>query len=184
MKEELFFKALKFAAYRHRFSKTKNEEPYINHLISVSSLLYDTGAVHNTEVLTAALLHDILEKTNTKTAELEGAFGQKITSIVVELTDSGSESEKEKWEHQLKKIDMLSWEAKVIKLADKIENVSSIISSPPKGWDMDRRIVYIEWTEKIIHALQGTNLQLESYFEQLLEKQKRNNPMFDRLFSI
>ncbi len=181
-KSQLFFKALQFAAYRHRFSKTKNEEPYINHLINVCSLLVETGGISDSEILITGILHDILEKTNTKASELTVLFGEKITALILELSDLGSETEKEKWENQLKKIDKLNSGAKVIKLADKIENVRYILSYPPKGWDMERRIIYLDWSEKIINALRGTNIKLELYFDNLLATAKLNNPMISRSF--
>lgn len=170
-----FLEALEFAAYRHRFDKTKNDEPYINHVISVCRLISDTGEINDEEVLAAAALHDTIEKTGTKASEINFQFGEKVFQIVMEVTDHNTENETEKFQQQLQRVDTLSKQAKVIKLADKIANVKSLLSFPPEGWDIERRSLYINWADRIIMALKGTNDKLDTYYNELITDARKNN---------
>jgi len=169
---ESFLKALEFAAYRHRFDKSKNEEPYINHIIQVCVLLSTIGEVNDSETLVAAALHDILEKTSTKPNDISLHFGEDVCRLVMELSDQNFENEMERWHQQMEKVRNMSDKSKVIKLADKIANVESVITFPPVGWDIQRRTIYLEWSGKIISALRGTNEKLENYFDELMKAEQ------------
>src|SRR5271167_3932353 len=84
----LVFMALEFAAKKHRDQRRKdvNASPYINHPIAVGRVLCAAG-VDDPIVLSAALLHDTIEDTETTETELRHLFGDKIVSIVMEVTD-------------------------------------------------------------------------------------------------
>ena len=170
-----FIEALDFAAYRHRFDKTKNEEPYINHVISVCKLIAVTGEVSDEDILIAAALHDTVEKTGTKANEINYHFGDKVFQLVMEVTDHSGGNDTEKFQQQLQRVESLSSSARVIKLADKIANVKSLLSFPPEGWDLQKRSLYINWADRIITALKGTNQKLESYYDELIAEGRKNN---------
>lgn len=167
--------ALEFSAYRHRFDKTKNEEPFINHIISVCKLIADTGEESDTDLLMAAALHDTIEKTGTKGSELNMHFGEDVFQLVMEVTDHASGNETEKFQQQLQRVDSLSKKARLIKLADKIANVKELLSYPPEGWDLERRSLYINWADRIVTALRGTNEKLEAYYDELIAQGRKNN---------
>ena len=167
--------ALEFAAYRHRFDKSKNEEPYINHIIKVCTLLSVIGEVNEPDILAAAALHDLLEKTSTKPADIHIHFGDEVYNLVLELSDPNFANETERWQQQIKKADTMTYKAKVIKLADKIANVESILSFPPEGWDIQRRVIFFEYAEKLISALKGVNEKLENYFDELMKDARSNH---------
>src|SRR4029079_14733374 len=84
----LIVRALEFAANKHRDQRRKDAQasPYINHPIALANVLVHEGQVSDPTVLSAALLHDTVEDTQTTAAELRGAFGEKIASIVEEVT--------------------------------------------------------------------------------------------------
>ena len=66
------FKALQFATVKHASQRRKNPEvPYIIHPITVTKILIDAG-VEDQAILSAALLHDTVEDTQTTFEELEG----------------------------------------------------------------------------------------------------------------
>ena len=73
--ELLILRAIDFAARKHRDQRRKDEEasPYINHPIPVSLLLAEIGGISDPQVLSAAILHDTIEDTDTTPEELEGA---------------------------------------------------------------------------------------------------------------
>src|SRR5512141_784384 len=85
-------RALDFAAERHREQRRKGPggAPYVNHLIEVAALLANVGGVTDTEVLMAAVLHDVLEDTRTAAEEVEQRFGPRVREMVDQLSDDKS----------------------------------------------------------------------------------------------
>lgn len=84
-----FIQATAFAAAKHRNQRRKDAmaSPYINHPISLANVLANEGGVDDIDVLIAAVLHDTIEDTETTAEELHELFGEKITAIVLEVTD-------------------------------------------------------------------------------------------------
>ena len=82
----LLFKALAFSAEKHRTQKRKDidKSPYINHPIALANILAQRWVIDE-NVLCAAILHDTTEDTETTADELRKHFGEKITSIVLEV---------------------------------------------------------------------------------------------------
>ncbi|MDA3836740.1 MAG: HD domain-containing protein [Nanoarchaeota archaeon] len=124
--------AIQFAEQKHRDQKRKfSGEPYITHPISVATIIRDNKNSHRiTELITAAFLHDTLEDTNITEQELKKYFGEFVLSLVKELTTDENEMKKVgKTKYLADKMSnpnkMSSW-ALVIKLADRLDNVSDI----------------------------------------------------------
>ncbi|PJE81488.1 hypothetical protein COU58_02170 [Candidatus Pacearchaeota archaeon CG10_big_fil_rev_8_21_14_0_10_32_42] len=121
-----------FAKEKHKDQVRKFVgEPYFSHLENVSNIVKEYVQKENKEEMIAiALLHDILENTKTTEEELEKNFGNKIASIVKELTTDKTESEKiGKSEYLAKKLSdkrRVSDNALLIKLADRLDNVSDL----------------------------------------------------------
>jgi guanosine-3',5'-bis(diphosphate) 3'-pyrophosphohydrolase len=167
--DKLFIKALAFAADKHKNQRRKDEaaSPYINHPISLTNILVNEGEVNDINILVGAILHDTVEDTETSKEELQKEFGEKIASIVMEVTDDKSLPKEERKIKQIEHSAHISDEAKHIKLADKISNLRDIISSPPKDWSQERKNDYFEWAGKVIDQVRGTNSKLESIFDSL-----------------
>ncbi|NCC85098.1 MAG: bifunctional (p)ppGpp synthetase/guanosine-3',5'-bis(diphosphate) 3'-pyrophosphohydrolase, partial [Clostridia bacterium] len=89
---QLLVRAIAFASEKHSTQRRKDaaESPYINHPIALVDVLANEGNVTNIDTLCAAALHDTIEDTATTADELKSIFGEKITSIVLELTDEKS----------------------------------------------------------------------------------------------
>ena len=163
--------ALHFSAQKHRDQRRKGPEasPYINHAIEVAEILTRVGNVQSLSMLQAAVLHDTIEDTETTALELEQRFGRNVRRIVEEVTDDKSLPKQERKRLQVEHTPDLSPEAKLIKLADKICNVTDVIHSAPEGWSLDRRREYLEWTERVVSGCRGCSAQLESYYDDLLK---------------
>ena len=73
-------KACAFAEERHAGQVRYSGEPYCMHAFEVGRLLAEIGMP--TEVVTAGILHDTIEDTNTTVKELEKAFTKKIAFFV------------------------------------------------------------------------------------------------------
>ena len=59
-------------------------------------------------------------------------------------------------------------EAKKLKLADKICNITDIIHYPPHDWDNERKLKYLSWAEEVMDGLKGVNAALENHLSQLI----------------
>jgi len=165
----LILQAAAFAAHKHRDQRRKDHaaSPYINHPITLAEILSGLGGVRRADVLAAALLHDTLEDTETTPAELRAAFGPRITTIVEEVTDDKRLPKQERKELQVAHAAHISKSAKLVKLADKIANLSDIIASPPADWSLERRREYFDWAKRVIDQVRGTNPKLERRFDVL-----------------
>jgi len=160
-----------FAAHKHREQRRKGADasPYINHPIAVANLLASTGGVADVDVLCAAILHDTVEDTATTFDELEAEFGVMAAGIVREVTDDKSLDKQVRKQLQIEHARHLSREARLVKLADKICNLSDILASPP-DWPAQRKQEYFDWAAAVVAGLRGTNASLEEMFDALMHR--------------
>jgi guanosine-3',5'-bis(diphosphate) 3'-pyrophosphohydrolase len=165
----LIFKALAFSAEKHRTQKRKDidKSPYINHPIALANILAQRWVIDE-NVLCAAILHDTIEDTETTADELRKHFGEKITSIVLEVSDDKSLEKEERKQLQIDHAASLSKEAKLVKLADKIANITDIINTPPVGWSKERKQEYFAWSKAVVDNLRGVHQGLEGEFDDLI----------------
>lgn len=170
--------ALQFAAERHRFQHRKGAEqtPYINHPIAVAHELAKHGD-EDTDLLCAALLHDVIEDTTRNEQEIEklsaiilADFGENVLLPVMEVSDNKNLPIDERKELQVKMIANACNRARKIRIADKICNVRDLWEYPPKGWGIDRKIAYIKWSQRVVEQAQGVNASLEEAFVDVAEK--------------
>jgi (p)ppGpp synthase/HD superfamily hydrolase len=168
-------KALHFAATKHRGQRRKDVEasPYINHPIEVAELLARVGGVTDSIILQGAILHDTIEDTKTTPEELEEVFGAGVRRVVEEVTDDKSLPKAERKRLQIEHAPHLSERARQIKLADKISNVLGVTQAPPADWPLERRLEYLDWTERVVAGCRGCNSALESFYDQALAEGRR-----------
>ena len=126
---ERYKMALNYANEKYKGLKREvSYIPYIFHPRNVVSILrlsgYDDSIEHE-DLLISALLHDVLEETNAEVSEIEEVFGKRVAKIVSELTKP-EDLKKEDWLEGFKDY---SKEAKIVKLAERIANLSSMESS-------------------------------------------------------
>jgi (p)ppGpp synthase/HD superfamily hydrolase len=130
-------RAIQFAARKHHGQMRRETEPlpYITHPFSVALLVAEGGA--HDDLVTAALLHDTLEDTDTTHDELVAMFSE----LVAELVESVSEIKekngivlewKERKTDYLARLEWSSDEAVLIAVADKIDNIQSKLESYEK----------------------------------------------------
>jgi GTP diphosphokinase / guanosine-3',5'-bis(diphosphate) 3'-diphosphatase len=55
--------------------------------------------------------------------------------------------------------------AQVIKLADKISNLRSILFDPPAYWGYERKRKFFDWGKRVLDALSQPNPILKAEFE-------------------
>ncbi len=166
-------KALEYASHRHRTQKRKGTRniPFINHPIQVASLLANEGGETDPVLLTAAVLHDVIEDTVNSAEErtelmneISGIFGDEILALTMEVTDDKTLEKKVRKQLQVEHANNKSLRAKKLKIADKITNLRDIIIDPPGWWSNDRILEYISWAEQVFEGLKGVNPVLEDIF--------------------
>lgn len=167
-----FILALAFAAEKHQHQRRKDAKitPYINHPIALVNVLVNEGGVLSWDVLCAALLHDVIEDTETTEKELVEHFGKKIAAIVMELADDKALPKAERKLRQVQHAPAASHEAKLVKLADKICNLRDILTNPPSGWDLSRKQDYFAWSYAVVAGVRGANPKLEKVFDMTIQE--------------
>ena len=159
--------ALHFAANKHRDQRRKGAEasPYINHLIEAAEILTGVGGVSDLLTLQAAILHDTLEDTETTPEELDAIFGPEVRRIIEEVTDDKTLSSTARKQMQIDHAPQLSARAKMVKLADKIANIRSMLETPPTKWSLERKREYVNWSKRVVAGCRGSNEALERLFD-------------------
>lgn len=101
--------------------------PYIEHPLAVADLLAEHGFAD--EVLAAALLHDVVEESDTGVTEIGARFGESIGGLVDALTDEEEieDYERRKDVHRAQ-VEAAGPEALAIYAADKLANIRALRS--------------------------------------------------------
>lgn len=174
-----FLAALRFAAEKHREQRRKDPSrtPYINHPVAVIETLWSVGGVRDIVTLTAALLHDTIEDTQTLPEEISSHFGDEVLQLVLEVTDDKKLPKAMRKELQVQNAAKKSPRARQIKLADKINNLLDITYTPPEDWDAQRVREYLNWTERVINGLRGPNPALEAEYDRVLAQGRAKWPI-------
>lgn len=154
-------RARQYAVEAHEGQYRADGVPYSTHPEAVVGILREHG-IFDEEVLAAAYLHDVLEDTAITTDELAREFGGEIARLVEELTNplaSGASFE-EKNESLREMARRMSGRAKLVKIADRIHN----LSSKKPTWTNAKQQRYITATIALLMALQpvpteGTSLE-------------------------
>ena len=127
---EMIEKAYVFAARCHEGQLRRSGEPYIVHPLCVASYLVDLGL--DTACICAALLHDVVEDTDTSLDEIKAQFGEEVAELVNGVTKLGkisfSSVEEEQAENLRKMLLAMSKDIRVmlIKLCDRLHNMRTM----------------------------------------------------------
>lgn len=123
-----------FAAEAHKFQKRKSDgSSYICHPFRVMNILLDAGCL-DINTLKAALLHDVVEDTDVTLEEIKEKFGKTVSSIVSEVSNEKGLTKLQRKMNAVERCRKMSKSAKLVKLADKIDNCRDLIENPIAGW--------------------------------------------------
>ncbi|MHA2180855.1 MAG: HD domain-containing protein [Promethearchaeota archaeon] len=167
-----FWNAISFAFTGYGNLKRKSKDiPYVIHPIRITTILRAAGfnEFDHEDLMIAALFHDLLEDTNTNLNKIENQFGKKVGKIIVELTkpEGAKERKKDKW---LESFVSKSKEAKVIKLADRIDNLMDMRDI----WDAEKQRSYTDQAMIILNSCGDGDKQLALKLEDLIKKVTSN----------
>ena len=143
--------AKSFATIKHSSQTRRGGAPYISHPNAVADgVAKFKGSSKNIEkIKNAAYLHDTLEDTDTTYEELLQQFGKVTADMVAELTSDKEEIKKVgKTAYLQQKMARMSSYALVVKLVDRLHNLSDLKQSDPK-W----AIKYSLQTQEILNYL-------------------------------
>lgn len=131
---KLIKKAFYTSVEAHKDMRRRSGEPYIYHPLAVAQIVVEEIGLGTTGIV-AALLHDVVEDTDTSIEQIEGLFGKKVAKIIDGLTkisgrfEYGSSQQAENFRKMLL---TLSDDVRVIlvKLADRLHNMRTLDSMP------------------------------------------------------
>lgn len=160
--------AVYFSSVAHTDQRRKDsaKSPYINHPVEVMNILSRYG-VKDVDTLCAAVLHDTVEDTVVTEQDLVEKFGQNIAKIVMECSDDKSLPKEVRKQKQIEHADHISDSAKLVKLADKISNLSGLLTNPPTSWSEDEIKGYFFWALAVCRKLMGLNEKLDEHVASL-----------------
>jgi guanosine-3',5'-bis(diphosphate) 3'-pyrophosphohydrolase len=115
--------------------------PYVEHLLEALEVLVRGAEVTAPAVLSAAILHDVVEDTPATLADVEAGFGPEVTELVdwvtkPPATGAGRQAKRAARAAYLRRLRDAPREAVLVKLADRASNVQTLDRMPP---DFQRR---------------------------------------------
>jgi (p)ppGpp synthase/HD superfamily hydrolase len=126
-------RAAAFAHHKHGAQKRKyTGEPYVTHTRAVAHKLWLFG--FDEEVVAAGELHDTVEDTDTTLEEIAERFSERTALFVHQVTDQSKPSDGNRRIRKAIDRDHVAragYEGQSIKLADLIDNTSSITTYDP-----------------------------------------------------
>ena len=127
--KEKIIKAYKYAAEKHKNQFRKSGEPYIIHPLHVAYILAELGL--DTQTICAALLHDVVEDTDSTNEDIIELFGEGVAATVAGVTkisDIFKTIEEKQTANYKKLFAAMEKDIRVIilKLADRLHNISTL----------------------------------------------------------
>jgi (p)ppGpp synthase/HD superfamily hydrolase len=144
----------------HQRRKGAAEEPYINHLLEVASLVAEATDGKDPELVIAALLHDAIEDQEVPRGIIVEVWGEGIAKLVEEVTDDKALPKEDRKRKQVESASKKSDRAKILKLADKTSNLRAIAARPSPDWSVKRRLEYVAWARNVVKGLRGEAVQI------------------------
>lgn len=113
-------RAMDFAAAAHHGQWMEERETwFVAHPLRVALLVATEFGCHDDEVISSALLHDVIEKTPVSREELLQRFGSPVADLVGYLTKGRDESGESYWA----RLNASPWQARLVKMADALDHL-------------------------------------------------------------
>ncbi|OHB15370.1 MAG: hypothetical protein A2431_03725 [Candidatus Zambryskibacteria bacterium RIFOXYC1_FULL_39_10] len=133
--KELVKKAYEFAQKAHEGQKRLSGEPYFNHLFATAKSIAELGM--DAITVSAGLLHDTLEDTETKSETIEKEFGKDVLFIVEGVSKLGALKYRGADRHNESLRKLLLATSKdlrvlIVKFCDRLHNMRTLYFLPPE----------------------------------------------------
>lgn len=122
-------RAVEFAARCHGDQRRPTGAPYLEHLLETLEVLARGAKVTDTDVLCAAVLHDVVEDTPCTIADVRGEFGDRVALLVGWVTKPEHQDGTDRKAVKNAYLSGLAGapdDAIVVKLADRASNVQTL----------------------------------------------------------
>lgn len=149
-------KAFEFCTIKHEGQKRYTNEDYYIHPFNVALIIVSLGM--DGESIAAALLHDVVEDTDTTLDDIKREFGDDVALLVDGVTKIGrlnfSTKEQQQAESLRKMLIAMGQDIRVIiiKLADRLHNMRTIDAMPEQK-QRDKSVETLEIYAPIAHRL-------------------------------
>lgn len=175
MIQEVYQRAMKFAGEKHFEQKVPGSKS--NYLLHLSNVAMEILLAHKEKedfdleyTIQVAILHDIIEDTETNFEELTEAFGLDVSNGVLALTKNiALESKEQQMVDSLARINLLRKEVGIVKIADRITN----LQKPPTHWENSKIQYYCQQAKMIANELKGKNEYLENRLTNKISEYKK-----------
>jgi guanosine-3',5'-bis(diphosphate) 3'-pyrophosphohydrolase len=127
---QILLKAASYAARKHSDQKRADGmTPYFAHVARVTLLTRHFFKIADQDVLTATLLHDVIEDTNTDHDEIAEIFGMRVAKFVILLTKNKMLSKKQREKDYERRLRRAPEAVQIAKLADVFDNLSDRVGT-------------------------------------------------------
>ena len=156
--QDSYIKAYWFAAQVHRGQTVPGTEfPYIMHLsfvcMEVIAALHREHEHDANLAVQGALLHDVIEDTETTYEQVQASFGDAVANGVLALSKNHTLAKPLQLADSLGRIQQQPRAVWMVKLADRITN----LQPPPSHWTKEKMAQYREEAKQIHQALRDAS---------------------------
>lgn len=157
-------KAFEFAKAKHEGQFRVSGEPFFTHPVAVANILADMEL--DASSITAALLHDVVEDTNTTEEDISREFGNTVALLVSGVTKLGkipyTSNEEQQIENLRKMFLAMANDVRVIviKLADRLHNLRTL-KSMPEAKQREKARETLEVFAPLAHRLGMSKIKME-----------------------
>jgi guanosine-3',5'-bis(diphosphate) 3'-pyrophosphohydrolase len=159
---DLVTAAIDFAVARHGDQCRPTGVPYIEHPLEALEALVLGAGVTDPDVLSAAVLHDVVEDTPVSNDELAERFGPRVAELVgwVTIPEAGEgEDRAEVKKASLGRLASAPRDAILVKLADRLSNVQTL-----RNLGEDRQRAYYAQTVRYIVPLAAAEPWFDGWY--------------------
>ena len=151
-----YAEAAVYAIDKHGDQRRRDGSTYIIHPLRVAESLRSIGGIDDMDVIIGGLLHDLIEDTECEWSNIAKRFGERVANLVSAMTGDMRLPKPERRNEIVERIRTASDDAKAIRLADRLDNVTDMA-----GFRETRKREYVEESRLILEACRGANPALE-----------------------
>jgi (p)ppGpp synthase/HD superfamily hydrolase len=164
----LLHEAKRFALDHHAGLDRGNAsgEPVVAHLAEVAAYVGNEVTDDDVTLVAAAWLHDVVEDTGATLGDVLGAFGSAVAAIVESLTDPpgfAAMPMAARKRRQAARVAGATPDVKLVKLADQVANIRSVVEDPPTAWSAEDCLAYLDGAAAVAAACADVSPRLAAW---------------------